>query len=124
MGRARRLSVTEPGVALFNDQEFCPGGRFFGVFRLFRFLQSSRQAALISSAAWLLGWVLESILWKQAWVAAFLAFQDGPVGQLVGALVVQLPGSSGYGPLMAECSIRHRDRGKDGPTLRSRSGGA
>jgi hypothetical protein len=48
------------GVALFNDQEFCSGGRFFGVFQLFLFLQSSRQAALISSAAWLLGWVLES----------------------------------------------------------------
>ena len=80
MGRARRLSVTEPGVALFNDQEFCPGGRFFGVFRLFPlFAELSRQAVLISSAAWLLGWVLESILWKQAWVAAFLAFQDGPV---------------------------------------------
>jgi hypothetical protein len=46
------------------------------------------------------------------------------MSQLVGVLVVELPGSSGYGPLMAECSIRRRDRGKDGPTLRRRSGGA
>ena len=41
MGRARWLSITEPGVALFNDQGFCSGVRFFGVFRLFLFLQSS-----------------------------------------------------------------------------------